>query len=91
MGGCYEIRNGGRYKRLRKERNLTQEELAELLNVSNKTVSKWESGSGLPDISQIVPLAAVFGVGTTFCLELTEWTTTGKRTRYMPPVLRNGL
>jgi len=55
---------GAVIRRLRKERNLTQEELAELLNVSNKTVSKWESGSGLPDISQLVPLAAVFGVGT---------------------------
>ncbi len=51
-------------RRLRKEKNLTQEELAEQLNVSNQAVSKWECGDGLPDISQVVPLANVFGVST---------------------------
>ncbi len=51
-------------KRLRKERNLTQEELAELINVTPQAVSKWENGTGLPDISQIVPLASVFGVSS---------------------------
>ena len=51
-------------RRLRKEKNLTQEELAEQLNVSNQAVSKWECGDGMPDISQIIPLASVFGVST---------------------------
>ena len=51
-------------KKLRKERNLTQEELAELLNITSQAVSKWESEAGLPDISQIVPIASVFGVST---------------------------
>ena len=51
-------------KKLRKERNLTQEELAELLNVTSQAISKWENGAGLPDISQIVPIASVFGVST---------------------------
>lgn len=51
-------------KRLRKERNLTQEELAELLNISAPAVSKWENDTSMPDISQIVPLAGVFGVTT---------------------------
>lgn len=51
-------------RRLRKEKNLTQEELAEQLNVSNQAVSKWECGDGMPDISQVVPLARVFGVST---------------------------
>ncbi len=49
---------------LRKERNLTQEELAELLNVSGQTVSKWENGTSMPDISQVVPIASVFGIST---------------------------
>lgn len=49
-------------KRLRKERNFTQEELAELLGVTCQAVSKWENDSGLPDISQVVPLSVVFGV-----------------------------
>ena len=37
----------------RKERNLTQEQLAELLHVSNKTISKWETGKCMPDYSII--------------------------------------
>ena len=55
---------GQSIKKLRKERNLTQEELAEQLNVTAQAVSKWENETGLPDISQVVPLASVFGVST---------------------------
>ncbi len=51
-------------RRLRKERNLTQEELAEQLNVTSQAISRWEQGTGMPDISQVVPLANVFGVPT---------------------------
>lgn len=51
-------------KKLRKERNLTQEELAELLNVTPQAISKWENETGMPDISQVVPLASTFGVST---------------------------
>lgn len=55
---------GQTIKRLRKERDMTQEKLAELLGVTSQTVSKWENETGLPDISQVVPLASVFGVTT---------------------------
>lgn len=51
-------------RRLRKERNLTQEELAEQLNISAPAVSKWENDTSMPDISQVVPLANLFGVPT---------------------------
>lgn len=51
-------------KRLRKERNLTQEELAEQLNISSQAVSKWENETSMPDISQVVPLSNFFGVPT---------------------------
>ena len=51
-------------RKLRKERNLTQEELAEQLGVTFQAVSKWENDTGMPDISQIVPLAYVFDVST---------------------------
>lgn len=51
-------------RRLRKEKNLTQEELAMQLNVTNQAISKWENGDCMPDISQIVPLSNVFGVTT---------------------------
>ena len=53
---------GQTIRRLRKERGLTQEELAEQLGVTAQAVSKWENETGMPDISQIVPLAGVFGV-----------------------------
>ena len=51
-------------RRLRKERSLTQEELAELLGVTSQAVSKWENEVGMPDISQVVPIAHVLGVTT---------------------------
>ena len=51
-------------RRLRKERGLTQDELAEILGVTFQAVSKWENDSGMPDISQVVPLATVFNVST---------------------------
>lgn len=46
-------------KALREKRRLAQAALAEKLNVSDKTVSKWESGKGYPDISLLEPLAAL--------------------------------
>lgn len=47
---------------LRAERNLTQKQLAEELNISDKTVSKWERGAGCPDISLLRELAKFFCV-----------------------------
>ena len=49
-------------KELREKNQLTQAELAEKLNVSDKTVSKWETAKGYPDISMLEPLAKVFEV-----------------------------
>lgn len=53
---------------LRKKKGCTQAELAEKLNVSNKTVSKWESGQGYPDISQFPALSAFFGVSIDYIM-----------------------
>jgi len=53
---------GAMIKRLREERKLTQLELAEKLFVSDKTVSKWETGKGYPDIKLLEPLAKALGV-----------------------------
>ena len=47
---------------LRKERGLTQTALAEMLGISNRTVSKWENGDGLPDISLLPAIAQTFGI-----------------------------
>ena len=49
---------------LRKERGLSQEELANELNVSRQTVSKWELGESTPDFDKIVPLCELFGIST---------------------------
>lgn len=47
---------------LRKTRGMTQQEIADRLGVSNKTVSKWESGGGFPDITVLPALAELYGV-----------------------------
>ena len=53
---------GTMIRRLRESRNMTQHQLAEMISVSDKAVSKWETGRGYPDISLVEPLAEVLGV-----------------------------
>ena len=62
---------GTRIKRLRRERDLTQEKLANYLNISFQAVSKWETGAAAPDLSMIVPLAKLLNVTTDELLGLT--------------------
>ena len=52
---------GGLIFQLRKEKGMTQRQLADRLNISNKTVSKWECGNGAPDLSLWEELSAVLG------------------------------
>ena len=51
------IKIGSFLRELRKEKNLTQEQLADVFNVSARTVSRWETGSNMPDISILVEIA----------------------------------
>ena len=53
---------GATIKALRESRKLTQAELAERIGVSSKTVSKWETAKGLPDITLLQPLAQALGI-----------------------------
>jgi len=53
---------GTTIKRLRELRNMTQAELAEEIGVSSKTISKWETAKGLPDITLVQPLARALGI-----------------------------
>lgn len=53
---------GATIKELRESRKLTQAELAERIGVSSKTVSKWETAKGLPDISLLQPLSQALGI-----------------------------
>lgn len=56
---------GSTIRRLREQRGMTQAELAQIIDVSSKTISKWETAKGLPDISLIEPLAHALGVSVT--------------------------
>ena len=56
---------GAVIKELREKHKLTQLELADKLNVSDKTISKWETGKGYPDITLLEPIAEAFGVSVT--------------------------
>jgi len=53
---------GGFLKGLRKEKGLTQEQLADLFNISSRTVSRWETGRNLPDVGMLMELADFYGV-----------------------------
>ena len=51
-------------KKLRKDNNMTQEDLADKLNVSRQTVSKWETNVGVPDIDNIKAICNLFNIST---------------------------
>ena len=57
-----QIKIGTFMKELRKEKGMTQEQAAERLNVSNRTVSRWETGTNMPDISLLLEIADLYGV-----------------------------
>ena len=57
-----QIKVGAFLKDLRKEKGITQEQLAEELGVSGRTISRWETGSNMPDISLLVEIAEFFDV-----------------------------
>ena len=51
---------------LRKKNGWSQEELAELLDVSRQSVSKWESAQSVPDMQRIIRMSEIFGVTTDY-------------------------
>ena len=53
---------GERLLNLRKEKNISQEELADILGVSRQTISKWELDQTTPDFDKLVPLCEYFGI-----------------------------
>ena len=57
-----QIKIGNFLKVLRKEKGITQEQLAEALNVSGRTVSRWETGKNMPDISILVDIADYYDI-----------------------------
>ena len=67
------IKFGMNIAHLRKEKNLTQKELANKLNVTDKAVSRWERGVGFPDISTLCPLAEALGVSVSKLLDAEDF------------------
>ncbi len=63
---------GQNIKKYRKEKGLTQRELADRIGVSVQAVSKWETDTGAPDISQVVPLASALDISTDALFEYTR-------------------
>lgn len=55
-------------KMIRKERNITQEQLAELLNVSRQAVSKWESGNGYPETEKLLIISKELNISLDYLL-----------------------
>lgn len=60
---------GKKITMLRKKQGLTQSELAQRLNVSDKAVSKWERGAGFPEITQLPVLSDIFGVSVDYLMK----------------------
>lgn len=56
------VKTGELISQIRKEKKLTQKELAERIGVTNATISKWETGKGFPDISLLEPLAKTLDI-----------------------------
>lgn len=57
-----QIKIGNFIAQCRKEKNMTQRQLADKLGISNKAVSKWETGKGIPDAGCLVPLCEALGI-----------------------------
>lgn len=74
-----QIRTGKFIAGLRKEQGLTQRELADRLCVSDKTVSKWECGNGLPEVSFMLPLCEILGISVNELLSGERLTDTAYR------------
>ena len=62
------VKTGLLIRDLRTKMGMTQKSLADLMNISDKTVSKWERGMGLPDVSLLVELSQIFGVNVDILL-----------------------
>ena len=60
---------GEKLSSLRKKQGWSQEELAEKLNVSRQSVSKWESDLSVPDIDKIIKLSEIYAVSTDYLLK----------------------
>jgi transcriptional regulator with XRE-family HTH domain len=60
---------GEKIQKLRKQKGLSQEALAEKVSVTRQTISKWELGQSTPDLEYIVQISGIFGVSTDYLIK----------------------
>ena len=60
---------GQKLKEIRKRFGMSQEQLAEILNVSRQAITKWENDGGLPDVSNLQEIAKTFGITVDYLLD----------------------
>lgn len=82
---------GEKLQTLRQQKGLSQEQLAERLEVSRQSVSKWESGQSRPDMDKLVVLAELFGVSTDYLLKEDGEAPKPSKGRWVPAVLTAAL
>lgn len=88
---------GAVIRKLREKKKITQEELAEMIHVSGKAVSKWETGQGFPDISLLEPLAKALDISVIELLSGEDIRNTNRSFKmargkfYVCPVCGNGI
>ena len=82
---------GEKLQALRQKKGLSQEQLAERLEVSRQSVSKWESGQSRPDMDKLVVLAELFGVSTDYLLKEDGEAPKPSKGRWIPAVLAAAL
>lgn len=82
-----EIKIGTKIVELRKERKMTQEQLANILGVSAPAVSKWETDSSYPDITMLCPLARALGTDVDTLLSYEEILSEEKQGQYMTEII----
>lgn len=70
---------GEKIKELRKQNNFTQEDLANKLNISRQTISKWETNLSLPDIDNIIMLCNLFNISSDELLQLRKISSNKKK------------
>lgn len=68
-----QIKIGKFIAETRKQQNMTQRQLADVLSISDKTISKWECGKGLPEISLMMPLCETLQITSMTFLQVKEF------------------
>lgn len=81
------MKTGEKIAKLRKDKNISQEALADMLGLSRQSVSKWENGSALPTMENLSRLAKIFDVPVSYLLDDGQQENRSAKTEAVPPVM----